>query len=202
MRYFILFILSIGVSEQMHAQYFDKTYSLTWDINKLTSNTDYADNLSARGFRFGYREMISEKVFGGIDFNNTSFTGYLPRRTYYSGSNAITTDLFNYIYSYGLTLSFDYLFDKERKLIPFAGLGIGASYLKYRQYYNVYTNGNESWGVLVRPQAGVLYRIKENASWALQGAVHYDYSSAKSDELGLEAFGSIGLNVGIIILDW
>ncbi len=192
----------VGLSGVAQGQYFDKTYSLAWDISVPLSNTNYVNNLSARGFRFGYREMINEKVFGGIDFSNTTYTRHKPRQTYTNGTSAITTDLFNYAYVYGLTLSGDYFFKTEQQFMPYAGFGIGASYISYRQFFNVYSNQGDSWGVLVKPHAGILYRLKENSGWAFQAAIHYDYSSAKSEDLGLDAFNSMGIQVGIIILDW
>jgi outer membrane protein W len=166
------------------------------------SNTNYVNQVSARGFKFGYREMISEKVFAGVDFTNSTYTRHKPRQTYTNGTSAITTDLFNYAYSYGLTLSGDYFFKTEQRFMPYAGLGVGASYINYRQYFNVYAYQGDGWGVLVRPQAGIIYKLKDDSKWAFQAAVHYDYSSAKNEDLGLEAFNNVGLQVGIIILDW
>lgn len=198
----MILILIVALYQNVRAQYFDKSYSLMLDFNKPLSNTDYVDNLSGRGFRFAYREMISDKIFGGLDINNRSFSKHVPRQTYNNGTNAITTDLFNYTYNYGATLSFDYLLKSEGKLMPYAGLGVGASYIRFRQFYNVYSNQSDNWGVLVRPQVGVMYRTKETASWALQAALHYDYSSAKNEDLDSDTFQSIGLSIGITILDW
>ncbi len=190
------------LSTQLQAQYFDKTYGISWDINMPISNTVYVDQVSARGFKFGYREMINEKFFGGFDFSNTTFIKHKPRSTYTNGTNAITTDLFNYAYSYGLTLSFDYLLKTEQKFMPYVSLGVGASYISYRQFFNAYSNDDNNWGVLVRPQFGALYKLKDDSKWAFQAAIHYDYSSAKSENLGLDALSALGLQMGIIILDW
>lgn len=198
----ILGMLVVGISQPASAQYFDKTYSIMLDMNKPVSNTNYVDNLSARGFRFGYREMISDKFFGGLDINSTSFNRHIPRRTYSTGTNTITTDLFNYTYNYGATLSFDYLPTTEKKFMPYVSLGVGASYIRFKQFYNVFSNQSDSWGVLVRPEVGMRYRVKATSSWALQAALHYDYSSAKSKDLDLGAFQTVGLSVGVIILDW
>ncbi|MEQ8424496.1 MAG: hypothetical protein RIA63_07285 [Cyclobacteriaceae bacterium] len=202
MRLLFLSLLLVGLMPQLQAQYFDKTYSLALDVNVPLSNTDYVDNISARGFKFGYREMITEKLFGGIDFTNSTYTKHVPRTTYNNGNRAITTDLFNYTYDYGLTLSFDYFLKTEQHLMPYVGLGVGASYLSYKQFFNVYTSEANSWGVLVRPQAGVLWRPRDDSSWAIQGAIHYDYSSAKSEELELGAFHNLGLQIGVIFLNW
>ena len=197
----VIILILVWVSP-LKAQYFDKTYSVAWDVNMPLNNKDYVNQVSARGFKLGYREMITEKVFGGVDFTNSTYTKHIPRQTYINGTNAITTDLYNYVYNYGLTLSFDYFFTTEKKLMPYAGLGVGASFMSYRQFYNVYSSLDESWGVLVRPQGGVLYKLKEDARWAFLAGIHYDYSSAKSKGFELDAFNNIGLQVGVIMLEW
>lgn len=198
----LFFIILMGLSHVVFGQYFDKTYGVSLNVNAPLSNTEYVSNVSARGFRLAYREMINEKLFGGIDLTNSSLTEHKPRQTYTSGSSAITTDIFNYTYNYGATLTIDYLLNTEKKLMPYAGLGVGASFVRYQQYYNVYTSQSDGWGVLIRPQLGVLYRLRENSSWAFQAAFHYDYSSAKSEELALGSFSLIGLQVGFVVLDW
>lgn len=200
-RLILLFIF--GWIGQAQSQYFDKTYSLMLDINMPISNTSYVEDVSARGFKFGYREAINDRFFGGIDFNNATFTEHVPRKTYTGGTNAVTTELFNYIYSYGLTLTGDYfLRPEQKKFMPYVGLGVGASYQSYRQFFNVYSISDNSWGVLVRPELGAMFRIKETAGWAFHGGIHYDYSSAKSEDFGIDAFQNVGFQVGVIILDW
>lgn len=192
----------LGLTYPLKAQYFDKTYSVALDINTPLSNTDYIEGISARGFKLGYREMLTERVFGGVDFNNTTYTKYIPRRTYNNATNAITTDVYNYAYSYGLTMSFDYFFNTEKKLMPYTGLGVGASYVSYKQYYNVYSNQDANWGVLLRPQGGIFYRLKEDKKWAFQAGIHYDYSSAKSKDFDLDGLSNVGIQIGIILLEW
>lgn len=182
------------------AQYFEKAYSVGWNINTPLTNKDYVDNVSVRGFRFGYREFINENFSVGVDFNNATFDEHKPRQTFTVPGSSITTDLFNYSYHYGLTLSGEYFFKTEQRLMPFAGVGIGASFIDYQQYFNVYVNESNDWGVLVRPQGGVLYRIKD--TWALQAAVHYDYSSVKAEALGLDAASNLGFLIGVVFLDW
>lgn len=195
-------IILLGCSRMSFGQYYDKTYSVALDITAPLSNADYVSQISARGFRLGYREMINDRFFAGFDFNNSSYTKYKPRRTYSNGTGAITTDLFNYAYNYGITLSGEYYFKVEQRVMPYAGLGVGASYIKYKQFFNVYTNQSDSWGVLVRPQVGVQIRLKEDSKWAFQAALHYDYSSAKNKDFDLGSFSSVGVNVGIIMLSW
>lgn len=197
-----MMLMIFGWSGISYSQYYDKTYSIALDINAPLSNTDYVNKISARGIKVGYREMINERVFGGIDLNNTTYTSYEPKQTYSSGTSAVTTDLFNYAYSYGITLIGEYYFKVEQRIMPFAGFGLGASYIKYRQFYNVYSNQSDSWGILVRPHAGVQIRLKDDSKWAFQAVIHYDYSSAKNKDFELGSFNTVGVQVGVVMLSW
>lgn len=202
LRTCLLIGMILGLGNQAQSQYYDKTYSVSLDINTPLSNTDYVDQISGRGFKLGYREMINERFFAGFDFSNATFTKHKPRQTYSNGTNSVTTDLFNYTYNYGLALSGEYYFRIENRIMPFAGFGIGASYIKYKQFYNVYANKSDSWGVLVSPHAGIQFRIKDDSKWALLTALHYDYSSAKNKDFDLDAFHNIGIQVGVVFLSW
>lgn len=202
LRILLLTLVIFAFNTGGNCQYYDKTYLVALDLNVPLSNTDYVSQISARGIKVGYREMINERLFGGIDFNATSYKKYKPRRTYSNGTGAITTDLFNYAYTYGATLSMEYYFKTEQRIMPFASFGIGASYIKYSQFFNVYSNQSDSWGVLLQPQAGVQIRLKDDSRWALQAAVHYGYSSAKNSDFNLGSFSNVGAQIGILILSW
>ena len=202
LRFIFLVTAIFGALTIGYSQYYDKTYLVALDVNQPLSNTDYVSQISARGFKLGYREMINDRFFAGIDFNTTSYNKYKSRRTYSSGTGAVTTDLFNYAYTYGATLSGEYYLKVEQRIMPFVGFGIGASYIKYSQFFNVYTNQSDSWGVLLRPQGGVQIRIKDDAKWAFQAALHYDYSSAKNKDFELGSFSAVGFHIGVLVLSW
>lgn len=198
----MIFLTILGCYKVSLGQYYDKTYSIALDINVPLSNTDYVNQISARGVKLGYREMINERFFAGLDLSSSSYTLHKPRRTYTNGTSAITTDLFNYQYTYGIAAAGEYYFKIDQRIMPYAGFGLGASYIKYAQFYNVYTNQSDSWGVLLRPHAGVQIRWKDDSKWALQTAIHYDYSSAKSKDFELGSFNSMGIQVGLVFLSW
>jgi outer membrane protein W len=155
--------------------------------------------VAVKGFQFGYHEKINDHFYMGVDFNNMIYSEHTPRQTYYSTTGDLTTDFYKYVVSYGGVLAGEYYFSPDKRLVPFVGLGVGANYNSYSLYYNIYSSKDDGWGVLVRPQAGVIFKLGQKQSWGIIAAVHYDYSTAKSTYFNYSNFNSLGLRVGIVV---
>lgn len=196
---FALFLLASGSAS---AQFYDKMFFVGWNVNTPLSNKDFAGKSSTRGARFGYRELVAEKIAVGIDLTWATYEDYEPRQTYYNQSGAITTDFNNYANNYGVILTGDYYFYTEKKVMPYVGFGAGLAYNNYKVYYNVYQSGDNSFGFLARPQAGVWMKFNERRNWAFNAGVHVDFSTAKSKDFGYKNFANVGFELGLVFLDW
>ena len=174
---------------------------VSWNMNKPLSNGAFVSDFSTQGLQFIYRQGINEQFSIGGDLNYAVYKGYTPRKTYYGDSGALTTDYFNYVQSFGLTLTGDYLFSSDKKLIPFAGLGIGAAFADFKTYYNIYSKTDGSWGLLIRPQAGVMYRFGRSNNWGISVAAYFDYTTIKSSDFDFANFNSAGIRLAILFLN-
>lgn len=198
-------------------QDFDKYYFFNWDINKPLSNNDFISNNSTLGTRLGFRKRLNDedKLWVGGDFAWMVYKQYIPYNTYQTNSGAISTDLYNYSYNYSLTANIDYLFlSTDHVVVPYGGLGLGLSYNKIMQYYNIYASNNGEgvggWGLMVRPEIGLLVGFGENTSWRIKLAAHYDYSSVKSSLVSsdfiatadYQGFTNYGFQFGIVKMAW
>jgi hypothetical protein len=184
---------------------FDRFYFLSWDNNTPLSNKDFIGQSSSLGTKLGFRKKINEedKLWVGGDFGWAVYNQYIPTTTYTFGTQSITTDLYNYAYNYSLSVNIDYFFlPLEKIVVPYAGLGIGAAYDKFAQYYNVYGSSSTSWGFLARPEAGVLIGFKENSPWRIKAAYHYDYSTNTNSDFDYKNFMSMGFQVGLVKMAW
>ncbi len=193
----LMCLFSLMVSAQ--EQYFYAAY----DINKPYTNTQWLDATSNRGFRIGYRSFINDNFSAGLDVSTATYEQYNPTETRQTGSGALTTDYFKYIYSYSATVSGQYNFrlKKTEAIIPYVGLGLGANNNEYVVYYNVYQDSERKWGFLVRPEAGLLVKIGRRGSFGLIGAIHYDYSTNKSENFSYDGFTSMGAQIGVVLMD-
>jgi hypothetical protein len=181
----------------------EKYFYANFDINTPKSNTSWLRETTANGIKVGYRHFINRKFSAGVDLGYASYDEYFPERTFYRAGGATTTDNFNYITSYNVAVSGQYNLPLKSELVyPYVGVGIGASSLEYSQYYNVFSNTERSWGFLARPEAGVLLRVFKRRSFGLMAAVHYDYSTNKSESNGYSNFTNLGVQFGVMFMDW
>ena len=184
---------------------FDTFYFLSWDNNQPSSNTDFVSSASSLGSKFGFRKRLNnvDRLWAGADFGWAVYKEYFPYTTYTLGTRSLSTDLYDYVYSYNLGATMDYfIFPMERLVVPYGGLTIGAAYDKFTQYYNIYGSSGESWGLLLRPEAGVLIGFKENSSWRIKAAIHFDYSSNSNKDFGYKSFTNTGFQIGIVKMAW
>ena len=180
---------------------YSKFFFFSWDGNKPLSNTSFVDQASTFGTRLGFRKRINDedKLWVGGDFGEFIYKQYFPYQTYQSGTQSLSTDLYNYAYNYSLTVNVDYYFlPMENLITPYLGLGLGAGYYKFAQYYNIYGTTGDSWGFLLRPEAGIVATYKKNSPWRLKAAAHYDYSSNSYKDLGYSNFTNLGVQIGIV----
>jgi opacity protein-like surface antigen len=181
---------------------YENFFLLSLDINRPVSNTNLVNGTSARGVKVGFRQLLNDHFLAGVDFNSSSYNGYQPRQTYATSTGAFTSDFYNYAYVYGLTLAGDYLFAPDKKFQPYVGFGMGASYINYTIYYNVFSDEQKKWGVLLRPEAGVLLRFGKYSSWGVQGGLHFDFSTARSKDYGYNNFSNVGAQIGLVFFNW
>jgi hypothetical protein len=195
---FIIFAVLCFVTVASRAQDFDKYISVSWDINMPVTNRSWLDATSARGYRIAYRKLVADRLLAGLDFGKATYSQYQPTVTMESPNGALTTDYFKYVYTYGLTLSGDYLLhvSENERILPYAGLGLGASYNSFNTYYNVYQDKEDKWGFLVSPRVGILFPFGRKVGASV--GVHYDFSTAKSQYFGYPNFSNIGVQAGII----
>jgi hypothetical protein len=201
MRY-ILIMLAFFSSCLLMAQ--DKYVYLNIDGSKPLSNTDWIKDLSFSGGKLGYRGFIRPNFSVGLDLGWTNFDQYEPTRTKENATGAITTDYFHYIYSYSAVVSGQYYFkdEEEERLFPYAGLGLGANTNEYVLYYNIYEDSQRSWGFLARPELGVLWRFSDRSPLGIMAAVHYDFSTNKSDKFAYNNFSVIGFQIGLMSMSF
>ena len=184
----------------------DNYFFVNWDINTPMTNTNWIGSTSTRGIRAGYRAIIGpqRRFSAGLDVGWATFSEYKPTQTFQQEAGAITTDYFNYIYQLSLAASGQYYFHKSanERFFSYVGMGLGANQNKYTVFYNIYKDQHAAWGFLARPEAGILLRISTRKRIGLMAAVHYDYSTSKSNDYNYSSFSAVGVSVGIMSMQW
>lgn len=191
-------MLSTGLKAQDTGMLYDRSLSFALDINLPMTNTDYIKSATAKGLRIGYRERMSDGFYMGVDFNYAGYSDYAPRQTYYNETGAVTTDFYKYASSFGATLSGEYQFRSDKRVMPFVGLGAGVTYNSYKVFYNIFEESDSGWGFLLRPEAGAIVKFGKRGVWGLVSSVHFDYATVKSDKFSYQNFTNLGLRTGLV----
>ncbi len=192
---------------------FDQFYFLGWDTNTPLSNASYISQASSLGTKLGIRKRLNniDRLWAGAELGWAVYKQYFPSQTFVKGTQSVTTDLYNYAYNYSLAANLDYYFmPMEKRLVPYVGLGIGAAYDNFTQYYNVYGAKTGTFGFLARPEVGILIGLKENSSWRIKAAYHFDYSTNAANLSGNNFIGAsnyknfinTGFQVGLVKMAW
>jgi opacity protein-like surface antigen len=197
----VLGLLFFVIASQASAQYFDKMFYVGWVVNTPVANLEFAEGATARGARLGYRELIGPKTAIGLDLTMATYDKYIPRQTYYSPGSAFTTDFTHIVNTWGATLSGEYMFREEKRVMPYAGIGVGVAYNNYKVFYNIFSEVDNAFGVLVRPRVGTWVRFNDRP-WGINVSVHMEYSSTKSEQMGYKYFLNPGFEIGLVHLDW
>jgi len=197
----MLFVLASGAAVAQESYFY-----LNWDVNAPLTNKSWLGTTSARGGKIGFRKFIGaeRKFAAGVDVNWSYYEEYKPTETFPQSAGAITTDYFNDIAQIGAAASGQYYFPvgKRDHFFPYAGIGLGAVRNEYSVSYNIYKDQERSYGFLARPEAGILVRIGTRRKLGLMAAVHYDFTTAKSDNYDYSNFSTVGFQLGVMILQW
>ncbi len=188
------------------AQAQDSYFFINWDVNTPLTNKEWIGNTSTRGAKIGFRKFVgTERKYAlGVDVNWSYFQEYKPTETFQKPGGAITTDYFNDLFFIGITAHGQYYFPvgNREHVFPYAGIGLGANRNVFTVSYNIYQDEEIGWGLLARPEAGVLIRIGTRRKLGAMAAVHYDYSTAKSSSYEYNNFTSFGFQLGVMLLQW
>jgi len=181
-------------------------FYFNWDLNQPLSNTGWIDKTSSRGAKVGFRKFIGDerRISAGLDVNWNYMQEYKPTETFVSESGAITTDYFNNVFQVAAVASGQYYFPlgKNEHFFPYAGLGLGANRNNYSVSYNIYEDEEQHWGFVARPEAGMLVRIGSRRKFGLMAAVHYDFSTNKSDNYRYKNYSTVGFQLGVMVTQW
>src|SRR6476646_4013012 len=136
----ILSILLLGYGAIAQHHYQENMFVAAWEIGFPVSNNNFLSKTSYEGGKIEYRGFIKENLSIGGFLNWRSYYEYSPTRTYENPdkTQAVTTDMYRYIYNLPMGASVHYYFKGGKMIRPFAGLGLGAQYSEQTAYYNIY----------------------------------------------------------------
>ena len=193
----------IFISSNIHAQTPDKNLAgISWEIGFPGNNKNFLSKTSLSGGRIEYRHFINEdfSVGGFLDWN--SYYQYFPSATYTNNeqTQAVTTDMYRYIYTLPFGVNVHHYFKTGKAIRPFIGLALGAQYAEQKLYYNIFYREAKNWGVLVRPELGVIIKPNPLSAFGLLLGGSYSYATNENADYGFNSLQSFNIQVGVVFI--
>jgi hypothetical protein len=175
-------------------------YGISWEIGFPVENNDFLSKTSYSGGKIEFRHFIKENLSVGGFFSWNSYYEYFPKATYTNneGTQAVTTDMYRYIYTFPFGINGHYYFKAGKLIKPFAGLALGTQYSDQRLFYNIYESRDENWGFFVRPEIGAIIKLEENGHFGFLLGATYGYGTNKNDRLGIDHLGNVNVQIGVV----
>jgi len=188
----------MGLAVQARAQLSQKTYSWEYSVGiPVGSFGDFIEETSFRGVAFSYQNPVSDHFSFGFEIGWNVFYEDAGEASYTEGSSTITGDQFRYVNSYPLLLQGQYHFMPEEPFDFYAGLGLGVINHVQAVDLGLYRIQEEAWQFALRPEAGILYKVKPGTSFRF--ALKYYGSFADGD---LESRSFLSLNAGLVFMEF
>ena len=199
-RVIIIFFL-ITASLAVKGQEFTSAFHLGWNIFVPFSDKDFTGSTSTAGIRIGYSKFVNDKFGFGFEAGYSTLDDYVPPTTYLHEGGAITTDRYNYLYYFTLMANGQYYLSQGKRFISYTSLGMGVAFSDYRIFYNVYQEGDDNAGFVIRPEIGTLFKVTENSGFGLKAAVGFEYATNKSEYFETKNLSGLNFQIGIVLLN-
>ena len=190
----LLFLSATAVFAQMNM------IGVAWDIN-IPTNNNYLTKTSYAGGKIDYRHFLKGKNISiGLALDWASYEQFFPRQTFEKpdGNSAVTSDFVAQVYQVPIVATAHYYFKEGKFLKPYAGIGLGASYMEQSLFYNVYESDEKNWGFIARPELGTIIHVDKQKMWGFLVAANYGFATNKTELINSNSFNNFGISIGAI----
>lgn len=155
------------------------------------STYDFAGNFSGRGISLEFRYMVTENSSVGVRGSWHVFSSK-EHTTATQGGVTLTSTQLRSINVFPAALVYDYYFKPigKRKVVPYAGLGVGPYYAERVADVSFFYLQDDAWHFGITPELGVMIPFKTTVL-TLNTRFNYLFESSTSEE------GYFNFNVGL-----
>lgn len=191
-KIFILLIVVFG-SKAVWAQggNFVISYPISFPMGDLK---DYIGATSFRGISLEFNKRAKPNLDIGLEASWHVFYERVAEKPYVLESATITGTQYRYTNAVPLLAAAKWLKTTgSGKAMPYAGLGIGTTYIERATDFGLYRLTNDAWQFCLRPELGVQVKAGYGASFML--GVKYYANFAGGD---LDAQSYLSINIGFV----
>jgi outer membrane protein len=167
-------------------------YSVGFGVGNMH---DFISPASFRGFTVDYRHLVRPNLGVGIDIGWNVFYDEIPDDIYEYKNLTYSGKQWRYSNEFPMLAAVDYYVNKNDKIIPFAGFGLGTMYSLQNTDMSVYTFEKDAWHFAIRPEIGLIYKAAPGVGVMLASKYYYGFKAGD-----LESQGYLTVNFGFVFV--
>jgi outer membrane protein W len=187
MKYIKILILIIITTALSNSQ---SLFKVNYNISFPNSNLkQLVDNTSFSGVNFEYARYFSRGAYSmGVSFGwnvfsekYTGTTNFRPESESGNITGAVTGTQITYSNIFPMLVTGSYYFKpSQNTIIPYVAFGIGTYYVAQRFQIGVWTLDNDNWHLGVAPEAGIIFKLKNNLGLNTGAKLNYAFDSGET----------------------
>lgn len=196
--YITVLFLSFGMTARLQAQHISLNYQMAAPLGETK---DFTKNFSFRGVSLDYQYFLNEKFTVGIGLGWNVFHKSLADATgnFTFGNDdeiyTITGKQFRYTNTVPILIGGRYYFSGEnRKIRPYAGIGLGTSWTETRLEVGHFVANKDGWQFAFAPEIGAYIPLCDRFGFNI--GAKYNYAVKTSE---LPAQQNLAISLGITL---
>jgi len=166
------------------------SYPISFPMGDLHS---YTTNTSFRGISLEFNKKTSPFTTAGLEVGWNVFYQRADQKVYHQGTASISGVQYRYTNAAPIIAGASYHFESSSKALhPFAGIGLGTTYVDRTTDFGVYRSISDAWQFCIRPELGLDVHFAHGQSLFL--AAKYFWNFNTND---LDGQSWLSLNVGV-----
>ncbi|MCW3117573.1 MAG: hypothetical protein JWM28_1655 [Chitinophagaceae bacterium] len=196
-KIFLLIAFSAFCMSSLKAQSGVTKINISYSAGFPTSSfKNFISDASFRGMDLRIMHGINDKLSVGFGTGFQDFYQKYPRQVYkLSDGSDISAVVSNSIQTVPLLARVQYNFTPDKRIQPFAGLGVGGNMVLYRQYLGEFPDSRNKFAFQAQPEVGVYIPFRANGSTGVSVSGYYNVIPFKYNDTG--NLNSFGFTVGI-----
>jgi len=163
-------------------------------IPATSSLKDYVSKTSLRGWNANLLYEVNDQLSLGLGVGMQSFYERYPRAVYKTAEGDLSAVLTNTVSAMPVLVQGQFNLLPEATIQPYIGLGIGANFASYSQYFGEFSNSRSKVGFAARPEAGINIPVGKYKESSIVIGGSYNYLPFKQENLS--NLNNIGLHAG------
>lgn len=165
-------------------------YSIGFGVGNLH---EYIQPASFRGVNFDYRSLVQPNIGAGIDIGWNVFYEEIPDDLYSYGGVDYSGKQYRYSNKFPILAAFDYYRNSDKKITPFAGIGLGVMYSLQNTNMGMFSFERTAWHFALRPEIGFLLDTPAGMDISITSKYYHGFKAGD-----LPSQGYFTVNVGIV----